>query len=126
MMPFTIVLYNVYYTMWCAEVKIILSVKQLWIVIRYRKNRNFSGKCSWEKSLSRECSSKPPSPLSPTLNYYVTYQIVFRFNLDVTQAQEEESDLESENSESVHEHYSLHDTDTSLGLSCTDHNSDLE
>lgn len=39
-------------------------------------------------------------------------------NLDITQSQDEASDLESANYGSNSENYSLHDTDTSLGLSC--------
>jgi hypothetical protein len=45
------------------------------------------------------------------------------FNLNLTPTQEEESDLELESSETENEQFSLHNTDTSLVFSCTDHDS---
>jgi len=45
------------------------------------------------------------------------------FNLNLTQ---EESDLESASSGTENEQFSLHDTDTSLGFSCTDHDSEKD
>jgi len=48
------------------------------------------------------------------------------FNLNFTSIQEEESNLELESSGTENEQFSLHDTDTSLGFSCTDHDSDKD